>query len=129
MRKLLRKKSIWLLTTLILILTIIIVFNKTKQLPEGTSFEGDVHYIDEVEFVVVDMFLFNDYTDQDRNFPDLSGRLTQALIEQKKKHPDLQVVFITDPINTGYHSYEEKHIEKLKNNDIEVVMSGLSELR
>src|SRR5699024_11881967 len=26
-------------------------------------------------------------------------------------------------------SYEEKHIEKLKNNDIEVVMSGLSELR
>src|SRR5699024_8647170 len=104
-----------------------------KQLPEGTSFEGDVHYIDEVEFlsdltyqkpdgemtaeqeifkeifnvileaeefVVVDMFLFNDYTAQDRNFPDLSGRLTQSLIEQKKIHPDLQVVCITDPINT-----------------------------
>lgn len=162
LRHIFRRKSIWILTVLILILTGIIIFNKTKQLPDGTSFEGDVHYIDEVEFlsdltyqkpdgemtaeqeifkeifnvileaeefVVVDMFLFNDYTDQDRNFPDLSGRLTQALIEQKKKHPNLQVVFITDPINTGYHSYTEKHIEKLKNNDIEVVMSDLSELR
>lgn len=108
LRHIFRRKSIGILTVLILIFTIIIVFNKTKQLPDETSFEGDVYYTDDVEFlsdltyqksdgkmtaeqevfkeifniiheaeefVVVDMFLFNDYTDQDRDFPDLSGRL------------------------------------------------------
>lgn len=81
------------------------------------------------DIVVVDMFLFNDFTDQDRNFPDLSGKLTRTLINQKKVHPNLQVVFITDPINNGYHSYESKHIKELKENDIEVVVTNLNKLR
>lgn len=81
------------------------------------------------EFVIVDMFLFNDYTDLNRDFPDLSGDLTAALIAQKAKYPDMQVVFITDPINTGYYSYESKQLKQLKENGIEVVLTSLSELR
>lgn len=81
------------------------------------------------EMIVVDMFLFNAYTDQDRNFPDLSGQLTDALIKQKQKYPNLQVVFITDPINTGYHSYEPKHLKLLEEHDIEVVLTNLNQLR
>ncbi len=147
---------------LLLILGGIIIFNKTKSIPDGVSYKSDVYQTNQVEFlsdltyyknkndmnteqeifkevinvineaedfIVVDMFLFNDYTDQDRNFPDLSGDLTKALIAQKKKNPELQVVFITDPVNTGYYSYEDKHLKELEKNDIEVVITSLSELR
>lgn len=161
MRKFYKKKSIWVLLILLLILGSIVIFNKTKSLPEGISYESDIYKTDDItflsdltysengnqkveqeifdevsnliheaeEFVVVDMFLFNDYTDQDRDFPDLSGKLTDALIKQKKNNPNLQVVFITDPVNTGYYSYDDKHLKKLKENDIEVVITRLSELR
>ena len=108
----------------------------TYQMPNGemTSEQEIFHEVFEMiheaeDFIVVDMFLFNSFTSQDRDFPDLSGELTEKLIKQKIKHPDLQVVFITDPINTGYHSYEEKHIKLLQDNDIEVVMTNLNELR
>lgn len=162
MRNILKKKSFWVLILILLIIGGIIIFNKIKPLPEGTSYKSETHYVDDIEFLsdltyhkdkenitteqeifketfdvikdaeefaVVDMFLFNDYTDQDRSFPNLSGLLTQSLIEQKEKHPDLQVVLITDPINTGYHSYEDKHIKMLEDHGIEVVITSLSELR
>ena len=161
MKKIYKKKSAWFLLILLLILSSIIIFNKTKSLPEGISYESDVYKTDDVtflsdltyskndiwkheqeifdevlniiseaeDFIVVDMFLFNDYTDQSRDFPDLSGKLTESLIKQKKSNPALQVVFITDPVNTGYYSYEDKHLKKLKENDIEVVITSLSELR
>lgn len=138
------------------------IFNKYKSLPEGISYEGDIHHIDHIEFlsdltykndlnktiheqeifdeaftmiedaeefIVVDMFLFNSYTDQDKEFPDLSGELTKKLIKQKTKHPDMPIVFITDPINTGYHSYIDEHIKRLEENNIEVVITNLNRLR
>ncbi len=66
--------------------------------------------------------------------------MTQALVKQKQRYPKLQVVFITDPINNGYHSYKEKHVQLLEDNDIEdvqlledndieVVLTNLSKLR
>lgn len=158
-----RKKIIWsMLISFVIVIVGIGVFNRFKALPEGLSFESDVHYTDDVTFlkdltyeqdngevtseqeifkeaiamiqeakevIVVDMFLFNSYTDQDRDFPNVSGALTEALIEQKKRYPNLQVVFITDPINTGYHSYDEKHLQLLQEHHIEVVITNLSELR
>lgn len=81
------------------------------------------------EMVIVNMFLFNSYTDQDRDFPDISGKLTEALINQKERYPNLQVVFLTDRINTGYHSYEEKHLALLEAHGIEVVFADLNKLR
>lgn len=97
---------------------------------EQQIFEEIFQMIEEAEeLVVIDMFLFNGYTDQKKHFPDWSGRLTDALIKQKKKIPALQVVFITDPINEGYHSYEEAHLQKLKDHDIEVIITNLSKLK
>lgn len=161
MKNLLNKKSFWILIIFILIFCGIIIFNKLKPMPEGTSYKSKIHKTDSVEFlsdltyynddemfveqeifkeviniineaedfIVVDMFLFNDYTDQNRDFPDLSGELTKALIAQKKKHPELQIIFITDPVNTGYYSYEDKHLKELEKHNIEVVITSLSELR
>lgn len=133
-----------------------------KPLPEGISYEGAVHFTDEVEFfsdltyetfdkkqtyeqtifkeifnmieraehfIVVDMFLFNAYASTSSEYPKLSGTLTKKLLTQKKAHPNIQIVFITDPINNGYHSYEEPHLKQLQENGIEVIVTSLSELR
>lgn len=157
-----KQPFVWVFSVIAIILIAVIIFNQVKPLPEGTSYEGEVHYTDEVEFftdltyqtfdkewtqepgifesmfkliegaeefVVVDMFLFNSYTDSGLEYPELSGMLTETLIKQKQKHPDLQVIFITDPVNNGYHSYEDKHLKELQEHDIEVVLTSLSELR
>ncbi|MEI3607171.1 phospholipase D family protein [Pseudogracilibacillus sp. SE30717A] len=157
-----KRKYLIALLLFIVILILVIFYNTNKSLPERISYEGETHYVDDVEFlynltyqdengitiyeqeifseiekiigeaedvIVVDMFLFNNYTDQDRDFPKLSSNLTNALITQKEKHPNIQIIFITDPVNTGYHSYENELLEKLKENGIDVVVTSLNELR
>ncbi|PLS18495.1 phospholipase [Bacillus sp. M6-12] len=84
---------------------------------------------DAESFIVLDMFLFNGYYDENRNFPKISQKLTDKLIQQKKKHPDMKIIFITDEINTTYGSHPAKEIEELKKNKIEVVETNLERLR
>ncbi|MEC5423009.1 phospholipase D family protein [Virgibacillus sp. C22-A2] len=97
---------------------------------EQEIFEEVYRLIEEAEdFILVDMFLFNDYSDEDRHFPKLSTNLTEKIIAQKQRFPELQAVFITDPINTGYHSHANKNLQRLKDNGVEVIITSLSELR
>lgn len=104
--------------------------DEDKTTSEQEIFDEVFQLIEQAEeFIVVDMFLFNDYTDQNRSFPDLSNDLTETLITQKEKHPNMQAVFITDPVNTGYFSYDTKQLEELRTNGIEVVLTSHSELR
>ena len=81
--------------------------------------------------VVVDMFLFNDFTGADAApiLRPLSAQLTHALVERKRAVPDLQVVMITDPINTLYGGIKSKHIDALRAADIEVVITDLTRIR
>lgn len=96
---------------------------------EQQIFDEAWKVIEEAEdFVLIDMFLFNDYTDQDRDFPDLSGELTKRLIAKRKAYPDMPIVFITDPINTGYYSYQSKQLQALEEHNIEVVITDLDTL-
>lgn len=83
---------------------------------------------DAQEFIVIDMFLFNDDYDRKYSYENISGQLTDTLIEKKKKIPNIEVVFITDEINTFYGSYPSKHLERLKENCIQVVITDLDEL-
>lgn len=160
--KLRGKPAFWLVNIILLVLLMVLIFNRFKPLPPGLSYEGGIHETSAIEFltdltyetsvdewtseqmifeaifevieaaekfVLVDIFLFNDYADDAFDYPALSSKLTDALIKQKQTYPDLQVVLITDPINSGYHSYEDKHVRKLKDRDIEVVLTDLSQLR
>ncbi|WP_245573458.1 phospholipase D family protein [Marinimicrobium agarilyticum] len=81
-------------------------------------------------FVLVDMFLFNAYlgqlTDTHRA---LSSELTDRLIAQKKRHPELQVLVITDPLNTLYGGLPSPHFERLKAAGISVTLTDLTQLR
>lgn len=81
------------------------------------------------EFIVIDMFLFNDDYDREMDFQNVSGEFTDTLIRQKEKNKGLEIVFITDEINTFYGSYPSKYLEKLKEHDIQVVITDLNQLR
>lgn len=94
------------------------IFSKIKSMIEDAE-----------DFIVVDMFLFNDDYDKKDNYRNVSGELTDSLIQQKKKVPNLEVVFITDEINTFYGSYLSKNLERLRNNGIEVVITNLEKIR
>lgn len=81
--------------------------------------------------VVVDMFLFNDFIgDADSDgFRSLSSELTEALIKQKRRHPGLEAVVITDPFNTLYGGLELAHFQALREADITLVETDLNRLR
>lgn len=81
--------------------------------------------------VVLDMFLFNDFTGADAApaLRPLSAQLTQALVARKRAVPGLQVVVITDPINTLYGGLRSPHLTTLQQAGIEVMVTDLTQLR
>ncbi|WP_051865058.1 phospholipase D family protein [Metabacillus indicus] len=86
--------------------------------------------IDEADdFIMMDMFLFNDEYDRSASYPALSRSLKDALIEKKQKDKEVRITVITDRINTFYGSYPSQIAEELKENGIEVVFTNLLPLR
>lgn len=153
-----------MLTFILILITIVIltsVYHSYKPLPEGVSFEGDIHNVSEVdflyditygdkdnlqkehaifdriheviddaeEFIVIDMFLFNGYHDGEMDYPPLSSKLMESLISKKKENPDLDIVFITDEINTTYGSHEAEELSILEDNGIRIVETNVKVLR
>lgn len=61
--------------------------------------------------LIMDFFLFNDFQGAVRETTrDLCGELTAVLIEKRQSHPDINILFITDPINTIYGGAENPYI-------------------
>lgn len=84
---------------------------------------------DAQEFVLVDMFLFNDFrANGSRQIP-LASTLTDALIARKQAHPDMDIIVISDPINTVYGGTTSPHFEQLRQAGIPVVETRLEPLR
>ncbi|UBH09082.1 phospholipase D family protein [Macrococcus armenti] len=81
------------------------------------------------DFIILDMFLFNDTYDGDVKFPKLTTELTHALINKKKENPDIQIYMLTDPINSFYGSYTPAHYKMLRDNGISVYETNLVKLR
>ncbi|TFB14639.1 hypothetical protein E3U55_13515 [Filobacillus milosensis] len=81
------------------------------------------------EFLIMDFFMINEFASSNRDFPKISQKLSNKIIEQKEKHPDLKVVLITDPINTTYYSHEAQFIKPLEEAGVEVVYTKLERLR
>lgn len=86
--------------------------------------------IDEArEFLVIDLFLFNDYTHTDQQFPAVSRKLTDKLIAQKSAYPGIEIVFITDEVNTNYGSAPNPLLEEMKAAGIKVILTDVDALR
>ncbi|SFL90609.1 PLD-like domain-containing protein [Paenibacillus sp. 1_12] len=97
---------------------------------ETMIFDRVFQVIDEAEqFIVIDMFLFNSYYKEGTLYTPLSGLLTEKLLEQKKRHPTMPIIFITDEVNTMYGSAMPPELERLKAGGIDVVISDVNPLR
>ncbi len=107
-------------------------------LDEAGTRHLDPHIFDEVfamiakaeHLVVVDMFLFNAFLGAgpppSRH---LCEELTAALIARKRATPSLRAVLITDPANTVYGGIEARHLTRLQEAKVEVVLTRLDRLR
>ncbi|PWW25789.1 phosphatidylserine/phosphatidylglycerophosphate/cardiolipin synthase-like enzyme [Cytobacillus oceanisediminis] len=101
-----------------------------KRESDQQIFQRITEAIGEAEdFIVMDMFLFNGYHDSDQDFPDISGKIMDKIIAQKKKHPDMEITVITDRINSSYGSHRVPELEELKENGVNVVFTALIPLR
>ncbi|QDH22540.1 phospholipase [Saccharibacillus brassicae] len=97
---------------------------------ERQIFDRTIELIGEAErFIVIDVFLFNDYTHEDQQYPKVSAKLAKALIERKQAVPELDIVFITDEVNTNYGSAPNALLESLKQAGIRVVITDVDPLR
>lgn len=97
---------------------------------EQEIFDTILKRIGEAEdFIVLDMFLFNDYYKKDMGYPEISESISEKLIAQKKKHKDMKIVFITDEINLTYGSHKSETLKELRDNGIEVIFTDLDPLR
>ncbi|NUU59769.1 phospholipase D family protein [Paenibacillus agri] len=81
------------------------------------------------EFLVIDMFLFNNYTHKDQHFPPISKKLTDKLLAQKTAYPEMEIVFITDEVNTNYNSAPNPLLQEMKAAGITVIMTDVDKLR
>src|SRR3989338_7318743 len=53
------------------------------------------------KFILLDMFLFNDFKGKGtESYRKISGELTELLIEKKKTNPKMEIVVVSDPVNT-----------------------------
>ena len=81
-------------------------------------------------FVLVDMFLFNDFQGQlSETHRPLSDELTDALIAQKRRYPTLDIQVISDPLNTLYGGRPSPHFAQLEAAGISVTLTDLTRLR
>ncbi|MBX2882146.1 MAG: phospholipase [Granulosicoccus sp.] len=95
------------------------IFDSVIEMIQGAS-----------NFILLDMFLFNDYQGPvPETTRGISAELTQALLQQKSLYPDIEIVVISDPINTVYGGAVSKHFEALESANIKVVLTDLTRLR
>jgi phosphatidylserine/phosphatidylglycerophosphate/cardiolipin synthase-like enzyme len=85
------------------------------------------------KFIVLDYFLFNSQLGipegAPQSFRGMSGELCDALIQRKREEPELQVLFITDPINEVYGGIESRDLRLLRAAGVDVVVTNLDALR
>ena len=81
------------------------------------------------EFVILDMFLFNDEYNRESSYPALSQSLTDKLIEKKISDPSVNISVLTDPINTFYGAYPSSMLEQLEQAGIQPTLTRLESLR
>ncbi|WP_145407002.1 phospholipase D family protein [Paenibacillus xylanexedens] len=84
---------------------------------------------DAEQFVLVDMFLFNDYQHEGQRFPPISAEFTDAMIAKKNQYPDMDIWFITDEVNTNYNSAPNPLLQQMKQAGIHVVITNVDPLR
>lgn len=77
--------------------------------------------------IVLDMFLFNQEVGKSKvKQIALTQQLTNALIAKRRQDPNIQVVLITDPINSVYGGIAPKHYRQLRQAGVDVIETDLN---
>ncbi|MEN8231594.1 MAG: phospholipase D-like domain-containing protein [Thermodesulfobacteriota bacterium] len=102
-----------------------------KRHSQQEIFDKVVSMIDGAKnLVVLDMFLFNDFIGKEQTpYRRLAKEITDALVVQKIKYPEMLIVVITDPINTVYNSITNSYFKRMESENIHVVFTKLERLR
>ena len=104
--------------------------NSEERQTENEIFSSIYQMIEEAEeFVVVDFFLVDGFYEEDEGFPPITDELSETLATKKLENPEMPVIFITDPLNQGYGSYENKWFKKMRDAGVEIVYTDLDPLR
>lgn len=112
-------------------------FNDSSWLGEGTRhlsqtlFDGIIEGIQGASnLIVLDMFLFNEWQGPvPENHRALSSELTRVLIEQQQRHPEMDIIVISDPINTVYGGLPSVHFDAMKSAGIHILLTKLDRLQ
>ena len=95
------------------------IFNEVNKLIQGAR-----------QFILLDMFLYNDMRGAvDSGYRDLSSELTEALVKQKMQYPGMEIILVTDPVNTVYGGYVNPYFTRLKISGVKIVLTDLDALR
>lgn len=85
--------------------------------------------IDEAEeFIIMDMFLYNNEYDKKYSYPTLAEDLTNALIKAKKEKAEMEIIMISDEVNIFYGAYKSELFERLQANGISVIVTDMTKL-
>ena len=80
--------------------------------------------------ILIDMFLFNDFSgDLKISTRKISNEIKEALIQKKLQNKEIEIILITDPINTVYGGLVNPLFEELKKHQIRIVFTNLDSLR
>jgi len=94
-------------------------------------FDSVFQIIDEAEkYILLDFFLVNNFLyEPGPGMRPLSRELTDKLIRKRERSPAVEIVFITDPINTVYDSVSSPLFQSLEKAGVQVFWTDLNELR
>lgn len=85
---------------------------------------------DAEEFIVIDMFLYNDDYDRAKGaYPKSAEQITAALLEKRANNPHMPITVISDEINTLYGSNDQPFFKQLEAQNIDVILTNLKPLR
>ena len=98
---------------------------------EQEIFDSIFEMIDEAErFVLIDLFLMNEWGfEPGPCMRPVGPELVGKLLEKRRKSPAVEIIFITDPVNTMYGSLEMPQFLALKEAGVYVVYTDLDPLR
>lgn len=111
-----------------------LLLDQTWQTADGVRVSEQQIFDDVLQIIsqarrllVVDMFLYNEFAGEQGLRP-LSGELTRALIDARRRHPSMEVVLITDPFNTLYGGVKNEQLDALQQAGVQLVMTPLEQL-
>ena len=100
------------------------------RIREQKIFNTVIAQIDQAQqYILIDMFLFNDAGKRLQPERHLAKELTDLLVAKKKADPGIKIDLLLDPINSFYGSVHPDDLERLKTAGINVIEVDLGKLR